>query len=111
MLTIEMPRGDIRDVRFRVNNGQETEFDNIYFTVKGTARDKACLFQKKLSDGSISLDNEGYFNLRIEAQDTNDLSYTTYDFDIELVRGTNIKQTTVGQLIITKEVTFQSNEV
>lgn len=68
MLKISMPRGDIRPVKFTVTdpNGRVSDilFDEIYFTVKRSFNDKYYVFQKKLSDGSIELDeNEGYHTL------------------------------------------------
>ena len=46
----------------------------------------------------------------IEPEDTEDMNYATYKFDIEIVKGDEIKQTTVGNLTITDEVTFPINE-
>lgn len=110
-LNITMPRGDIRNIKFCVRDGEQpkTDFTEIYFTVKKTAQMTDVLFQKKLSDGTIIPAGDGYFRLTIEAADTEELSYGTYRFDIEVV-GDGIKQTTVGQLKLTDEVTFASNE-
>ena len=112
MLRIEMPRGDLRTVSFSVNQGETkyTDFDEIFFTVKESVNDRQFKFQKKLSDGSITLLSDNSFVFRIEPEDTNPLKYGTYAFDIELVKETSIKQTTVGELILTNEVTFAENE-
>lgn len=111
MLQITMPRGDIHSISFSVTSGESTytDFDEIYFTVKESFTNKKILFQKKLSDGGIISTNTEY-RFRIEPEDTNNLDYGDYVFDIELVQGNIIKQTSVGKLTITEEVTFASNE-
>ena len=111
MLQISLPRGDIRNIRFNVTSGETayTDFTEVYFTVKSATTKRNLLFQKKLSDGSIVLDGE-YFSTRIESEDTEELEYGKYVFDIEVVKGDVIKQTTLGELTITPEVTFNENE-
>ena len=115
MLMISMPRGDIRPVRFTVTNYEggisDIVFDEIYFTVKRSFSDKMYLFQKKLSDGTIEPDESEGYTFVIQPADTDNLSVGRYVFDIELVLGDEIKQTTVGEFILTNEVTFASNEV
>lgn len=95
-----MPRGDIRPIHFDVKDptGEPTEiqFDEIYFTVKKDYNSTEYLFQKRLSDGTIEPDINGGYNLVINAEDTDRLKYGGYVFDIELVAGADIKQTTVG---------------
>lgn len=112
MLNITMPRGDLRAVKFKVNQGTSiyTDFDEIFFTVKKSFNNRNALFQKKLSDGTIILREDDLYHLRIEPEDTDGLDYGTYAFDIELVKGDTIKQTTVGELVLTNEVTFAENE-
>ena len=111
MLQISLPRGDIRNIRFNVTSGETayTDFTEVYFTVKTATNKRNLLFQKKLSDGSIVLDGE-CFSTRIESEDTEGLEYGKYVFDIEVVKGDVIKQTTLGELTITPEVTFNENE-
>ena len=111
MLQISLPRGDIRNIRFNVTSDGTayTDFTEVYFTVKSATTKRNLLFQKKLSDGSIVLDGE-YYSTRIESEDTEELEYGKYVFDIEVVKGDVIKQTTLGELTITPEVTFKENE-
>jgi hypothetical protein len=111
MLQISLPRGDIRNIRFNVTSDGTayTDFTEVYFSVKRSTTKKELLFQKKLSDGSIIQDGD-YYTLRIESADTESLEYRKYAFDIEVVKGNIIKQTTLGELIITPEVTFNENE-
>lgn len=112
---ISMPRGDIRDVQFTVydNTGQapsDIPFDEIYATFKTSTNTNEYLFQKKLSDGTISDEGSGAYQFRIESADTDGLKIGKYAFDIELVYGNVIKQTTVGVFELTPEVTFVTNE-
>ena len=109
-----MPRGDIRNIKFSISSPSVSviaePFDEVYFTCKRGFTQQNYIFQKKLSDGSIIQDTSGYYHLVIESEDTSALTYGEYVFDIEIVSGTTLKQTTVGKLIITEEVTFLSNE-
>lgn len=114
-MKISMPRGDIRQVSFVVTGDPEIvssiTFDEIYFTVKKSFRNAEFLFQKKLSDGSIEKIGDCSYMFTIESSDTDNLSIGSYVFDIELISGSDIKQTSVGTLELTNEVTFASNEV
>lgn len=113
MLKLTMPRGDIRNIKFSINDSTgiiEEPFDEVYFTCKRGWTQQDFIFQKKLSDGTIIFDTEGYYHLAIESTDTSSLTYGEYVFDIQIVSGTTLKQTSVGQLKITEEVTFISNE-
>ncbi len=118
-MMIRMPRGDLRLERFLVNDldGEITnvDFTEIYFTVKKTSKINSYLFQKKLSSGGIVKLGRGDYQLRIEPEDTDNLSYGNYRFDIQLVfidssNQIQIKETFSGDLILTDEVTFRSNE-
>lgn len=111
MMQITMPRGDLRPIEFQVNLQKVpyTEFDEIYFTVKKTVSNKEFVIQKTLSGGDIILD-DGSYTFNIEPEDTDDLDYGTYVFDIELIKVGEIKQTFVGQFTLTSEVTFAENE-
>lgn len=113
-MTITMPRGDIRPVNFFIYDANDAlvdiAFDEIYFSVKKSYLDKTPLFQKRLSDGGISSLGNGEYRFLIEAADTDNLRIGKYVFDIEVVKGTEIKQTSVGDLNLTNEVTFVTNE-
>lgn len=119
-MRIQMPRGDIRNVRFKVLNPDkksicETDFTEIYFTVKRKASDKTMCFQKRLSTGGITKIGTGVYQIRIAAEDTNDMQINTqafpnYDADIELVYENQIKQTINITYVLTEEVTHASDE-
>lgn len=117
-MSIHLPRGDIRDIPFGVYttvDGEEViytdDFDEIYFTVKKRFTDEEYVFQKRLTDGTITRDTNYIYHISIEADDTNNIQFGEYVFDIEVVTGTVIKQTTTGSLTIGYESTYASNEV
>lgn len=112
MLRIQMPRGDIRPVNFVVKGLKDCdiEFDEIYFTVKLASTRPGFLFQKRLSTGDIEIMEDGSYQFTIDSEDTNQLKYGRYVFDFELVSGADIKQTFIGELILTDEATHAENE-
>ena len=109
-----MPRGDIRLVRFTVNdpNGTVTDIDftEIYFTVKKTANDVRYLFQKRLSTGGIIKIDQGDYQIKIEPSDTQNMTYGKYKFDIQLDFLNEVKETFVGDFELSEEITFPENE-
>ena len=113
-MRISMPRGDIRLVRFLINerNGTATDIDftEIYFTVKKTTRDRLYQFQKRLSTGGIVKLDLGDYELRIEPWDTAKMLYGEYKFDVQLLYEDQLKETFVGDFVLTEEVTYNENE-
>lgn len=113
-MEIEMPRGDLKCKRFPILNPDGTiasvELDEIFISFKRSTEDDEILFQKKLSDGTITKDEDNYYHFRIEPEDTDDLEYGYYPFDIEIIKINVLKQTVVGVLHLTEEVTFRKNE-
>ena len=119
-MRIAMPRGDIRLHRFLIKDldgvATDIDFSEIYFTVKKTTMDRDFIFQKKLSSGTeiIKL-GPGDYQVKIEANDTQNLAYGNYKFDIQLnwsdEKGTEqFKESFVGDFVVKEEVTFYYNE-
>jgi len=113
-MMIRMPRGDIRLVRFIVNNpdGTQTDIDftEVYFTVKKTSKERPFQFQERLSTGGITKVNLGEYQVKIEPEDTANMTYGNYKFDIQFVYEDQLKETFVGDFILTEEITFNENE-
>lgn len=117
-MRISMPRGDIRKIPFTVTNpdGEPAgiDFDEIYFTVKRKFTESNFLFQKRLTTGGIKKEDEDTYQIIIMPEDTNNLAINKpgefYEFDIQLQYLNEIKETTCGEFVITKEVTYASNE-
>ena len=115
---IEMHRGDYKPLKFPVTNSNgkqlDLDFDEIYITFKRNNRIKEeVLFQKRLSTGEITKDENGYYHFAIMPEDTENLSYyDKYCFDIEVYKENPlIKQTRLGVLNLTEETTHKENEV
>lgn len=118
-MQIRMPRGDIRLVRFLVNerNGTaaDVDFTEIYFTVKRSKKDRLYEFQKRLSTGGITKLGLGDYQIKIEPKDTskmlvNDLRFPNYVFDIQVDYKDFIKETFPGTFVLTDEITYPENE-
>ena len=115
MMQIMMPRGDMVSKSFVIWDPDKAlftnQFDEIYFTVKKTYRDRNYLFQKRLSNGGIVNVGEGKYQFTIMPEDTNNLDFGEYMFDIELVIEGQMKKTFTGRLRLTEESTHATNEV
>ncbi len=112
MLKIEMVRGDYKKVGLRIKNADLLKFDEIYITFKNNHYTDNAIFQKKLSSNEITKNDKGNYNFEILPPETEKLDYGTYVFDIVLFKEDNpkIKKTFLGELELTKEVTFACNE-
>ncbi|MBP5423957.1 MAG: hypothetical protein J6Y78_16110 [Paludibacteraceae bacterium] len=116
-MRISMPRGDIHYIDFTVTAEEEfsnIDYTEIYFTVKRKYTDQQYLFQKRLSTGGITKIENNTYRIKINPEDTNDLAINKsgewYDCDIEVEYENVIKSTTVGEFVLTREVTYSSNE-
>lgn len=113
-MEIRMARGDVVSKSFTIKNRDGTVYDqtpdDIYLTVKTSALESEFLFQKRLSTGGITNLETGKYQFTILPEDTNGLSFRTYDFDIEIVKAPSLKKTFYGKLILEKEVTHACNE-
>ena len=81
-MDLEFPRGDTKVFKFKLTdkNGEEltlTSADKIYMTVKKDVNSNTVIFQKRIGNG-IELKDDGYYYVRINPDDTNELSYGQY---------------------------------
>lgn len=115
MQTIYIIRGDTKNLKFkRINQNDKSVIkerpDKMYFTIKSNYEIEEFVFQKTLDDG-INFDEEsGYYYTTIEPEDTDNLPYSDFVYDIEVITGEGKKTIARGQLKIEEEVTFASNE-
>lgn len=113
-MRIALIRGDIDYERFLIKdkdgNLTNVDFDEVYFTVKKTTRDHAVIFQKKLTNGTITKNGLGDYQVKIESSDTDGLPYGDYVFDVQVSYLNEIKKTFVGKFAIMDEATFLENE-
>ena len=115
-MKIEMPKGDYRPVKFKIKNKDGSDFNidvsEIFITFKRSFSTKDMLFQKRLSNNDITKKEDGYYHFGIMPEDTQDLAVGKYVFDIEIYNEEPlIKQTILGDLCLTSEVTHVENEV
>ena len=107
-MDIEFIRGDTQFFRFQVKDGegnpmQLKDGDRLYFTVKQNANSE----ERYPEDIEYS---DGYFSFVLNSEDTSDLAYGTYNYDIELKSGDYVKTLGQGTITLTEEITFRSDE-
>ena len=113
MNIISMIRGDTTPLMFqrKDNNGDVIKLraDKIYFTVKKSDLPDEVLFQKTIDD--MTLDEDGTYHFVIQPEDTNNLEFGNYMFDLEVIQDNVVSTISTGVFAIKKEVTFARNEV
>lgn len=112
-MDFEFTRGDTQFIQFQLKDGMENPIeltleDNLYFTVKQNRNSKKILIQKKYPDTIQYVD--GYFYFTLESEDTSNLPYGTFQYDIELKSGDYVKTLGLGTISLTDEITFKEDE-
>ena len=114
-MIIKLIRGDTKKIKFQRKTKNKVVItekpDKMYFTVKKSYYHKDVLFQKKLDEDIIYNEQDNYYYLTIESNDTDELDYDKYVFDIEIINNNEKKIIAIGELMLDKEVTFAKNEV
>ena len=115
-MDIELIRGDTYQLKFQRKLTDDTVItqkpDEMYMTFKRNYNEIGYVLQKRLSRNEIIFnEDDNYYYVTIEPEDTNDLDYGSYVFDIETKVGKVVKTIVLGKLKIKKEVTFAENEV
>lgn len=110
----EFPRGDTCPLEFELidDNGSKIESKKdfeVYFTLKNNFNQSEFIFQKKYSNKEIEYKN-GMFFLIINHNDTANLKIGKYVYDVQLKSGDYVKTLILGEITLTKEVTWISNE-
>lgn len=113
-MDIEFARGDTQPLKFQIkdNNGNILKMDSsdeLIFTIKKNYSTKQKLMQKKLSNGSIYYDS-GYYFIILSHEDTANLKYGTYVYDIQLMSGEIVATLVLGTITLTEEVTHIEDE-
>ena len=113
-MDLEFPRGDTEVCKFKIKDKNGTELslsntDKLFFTVKKSPKSEEVAFQKTLTNG-IEL-KDGYYYVTINSDDTAELNYGDYVYDIELKTGEGVVKTlTLGVITLIDEVTFKGDE-
>lgn len=109
----EFPRGDTCPVSFEITDNDGNPLDltgsEIYFTLKKNYTTSSAIIQKKLTSGTIEVDgNQG--SLVLTHDDTAELKYGSYVYDIQIKTGNYVKTLALGKITLTNESTWKSNE-
>lgn len=113
-MDIEFIRGDTKPLKFQIkdNLGNVIKMDDgeeLIFTVKKNYNTKDFVLQKKLSDGDITY-KDGYYYITLMHEETANLRYGTYVYDIQLMSGDIVSTLILGTITLTQEVTHIENE-
>lgn len=112
---MEIIRGDTENFKFQRKNKSEevikTKPDFLFFTLKDSYYSKEYLFQKRLDKDIFYSEEDNYYRFTINPEDTDNLDYGSYVYDIEVITGDVVKTIAKGTLEIKEEVTFAENEV
>ena len=113
---IEIVQGDTSPIykfQRKYNDGSviTTQPKKMWITFKRSSSCEDCLFQKTLENGITFSD--GYYKFQLMSDDTCQLKYGTYGFDIAILNENGEKKTLLnnGELEIIKHYTNKKNEV
>lgn len=114
-MDLEFTRGDSKSFKITLldKNGENIilkDEDKLYITVKKNSRDKNIIFQKTLRNGIVN-NNDGTYTVNILPNDTSNLDYGNYGYDIELKTGNFVKTLGVFSITLTEEYTHVGDEV
>lgn len=115
MININITRGDNRTFKFQRTTEQGAVItdtpDEMYITFKANNLQEQFFIQKVFSKQEITFDSsKNEYRFEITPEDTNELAYGDYVFDIEITDDDKVKTIAEGTLTINPEVTFASNK-
>lgn len=111
---IEFIRGDTLPFKTKICLNDETaiateDIDTLLITGRSkTSKTSPIIFQKTLED--VTIDQDGYLHAVIEPEDTQELSYGDYYFDIEITLNTGYRKSRLYQFKITEETSIHEGE-
>ena len=109
----EFPRGDTCPISFDITDSSGNALDlssaEVYFTMKKSYATQNYILQKKKSTGGITFDDTKG-TLVLEHNDTAELNYGNYVYDIQIKSGNYVKTLALGTITLTNESTWKANE-
>ena len=106
-------RGDSKTFTFqRKNKNGEViaeKPDKIYLTIKQNEFERKALIQKTFDNG-IRFEEDTYY-VEFKSEDTDNLNFGEYVYDIEIINGDIVKTIKKDTFIVESEVTYKENEV
>lgn len=115
-MDLEFIRGDTQILKLQIKDQDENvlklvEDDELYFTVKQNANSEDVLLQKTLKNGGIVLKEDNFYYITLKSEDTSNLNYGTYTYDIEVKSNDFVKTLILATITLTEEVTWKGDEV
>lgn len=113
---LKIVRGDtgLYKLNLKDQNGASiilSDAGQIYFTVKENLEMSTCLINKKIGDGIVLGDDNAY-HITLNGEDTNDLKFKSYYYDIQVMTDAHTRKTVKrGHFIVEYEVTCKNCEV
>ena len=112
---MQITRGNTKYLKFQRHYCDDeviTELpQNIYFSIKYDYNQDEFLIQKTLNNGIEYDTKDNYYYITINPDDTEDLPYGKYYFDIKVVDNDYKNTIACDELEITERVTSANNEV
>lgn len=112
-MDIKFTRGDTYRFKFQRMSKEDDEIikvepEEMWFTVKTSTQTESIVLQKTFKDGEITFDEENYYHIVINHDETSLLPYADYCYDIQVkLDNGDIKTIAKGKFILEKEVTFE----
>lgn len=109
---IKHTRGDTYEFDFQVNDSV-AQLVEAYFSIRVKEDDDEYVLQKRLNHGITPIEipatqtEEAHivYRVRLEAEDTADLTVRDYVYDVQLTLGTNVVTPLKGTFTLTGDVT------
>ena len=111
----EFVRGDTFAFKFLLTMQDKTpvqkeNIDTLFITCRKYAdKQSPIIFKKTLED--VEIDTEGYCHAKFNPEDTQELIYDTYFFDVEITTKGGFRKTKLFKFEITKETTIHGGDV
>ena len=111
---MEFTRGDTKKYKFQRkdanNNVIETISQKVWFTVKVNDNTDEKILQKTLDTGITFTDNDYYYHVLFDHDDTKDLDYGSYTCDIQVENEGVVATIYKDFFTLTSETTFEGGE-
>lgn len=108
---MEFTRGDTYKFKFQRLNGNNevitTKASKMWFTVKENYYTDKIILQKTLENNDITFDEEYYYHVTINSNDTKELSYKSYVCDIQVENNGVVSTIYKDNFTLLEEVTFE----
>ena len=100
---IELTRKNSYGFNFSIKDLNE-EVTSVYLSCKEVPEDTRYVFQKSLNNGIKKLD-DGSFYVKIEPNDTKDIDFTKFYYDLQVTIGEDVYTPLKGRIYIKWNVT------